>query len=295
MLILVTGAAGFIGSATAASFAELGFDVVAVDNFSPYYSIDLKRLRIETLLKNPKIKFVECDLSNRYEVVDLFKSYGFESVIHLAAQAGVRLQISDWDKYVRDNLLGFSNILNMSAEASVHNFIYASSSSVYGNSNESYFREKELEPNPVSFYGVTKRTNEILASSVSRLTGLKTRGLRFFTVYGPWGRPDMVYFRMVTSAITKVPFDFYGDGKIERDFTYVSDVVDLTTKLLYELETREIGFADTVNIGGGKPKSINDILEIIQDNVGLSVPFKDRKSTRLNSSHVSESRMPSSA
>ena len=219
MQILVTGAAGFIGSATAEALANSGIDVVAVDSFSPYYSIDLKEKRKEVLLTSNRIEFLEIDLSNPDSVSRLFEKRDFGSVIHLAAQAGVRLPLADWGNYTRDNLQGFSNVLTVASSRGVKNFIYASSSSIYGNSSEKQFNES-IVPAPVSFYGATKRSNEVLAFATSAVTGIKTRGLRFFTIYGPWGRPDMVYFRMVASALSKNPFDFYGDGTIERDFTY---------------------------------------------------------------------------
>jgi UDP-glucuronate 4-epimerase len=194
-------------------------------------------------------------------------------VIHLAAQPGVRLQMQNWANYTKDNLTGFSNLLTVSAEKGVKDFLYASSSSIYGNSQQKYFKESDSTNKPVSFYGATKLANEILASSISRATGIKTRGLRFFTVYGPWGRPDMVYFRMVASAITGEPFEFFGDGQVQRDFTYISDVVKMTIDLSFELESRKPGFYDVVNIGGGQPKSINQILEIIQEISGVKIPF----------------------
>jgi len=278
--VLVTGAAGFIGSSIASALGIRGVPVLAIDNFSPYYSITLKKLRQEVLLNNPNIDFRICDLADLSSVQKLFEDNEISTVIHLAAQAGVRVPIQSWGNYTRDNLSGFANLLMISAESKIENFLYASSSSVYGNSSEDKFSESGLPAAPVSFYGATKLSNEILASSTSKLTGMKTRGLRFFTVYGPWGRPDMVYFRMVTSAITRNPFEFFGDGQVERDFTFISDVVDMTLALVNELEKRPQTFADVVNIGGGRPKSINQILEITQEVAGTDIPFLRKEANR---------------
>mgnify|MGYP003343224743 CR=1 FL=1 len=245
----------------------------STDNFSSYYSAELKRMRKEVLLNHPKIDFVECDISNSDLVNQLFAKTKYKTVIHLAAQAGVRLSLENWGEYSRDNLQAFTNILMNSAKHGINNFIYASSSSVYGNRHKERYAESESFLKPVSFYGASKLANEILATSTSSATGLKTRGLRFFTVYGPWGRPDMVYFRMVASALTREPFNFFGDGTLERDFTYISDVVAMILELENELSTRSEGYADVVNIGGGQPRSINQILEIVEKIAGIEVPY----------------------
>jgi UDP-glucuronate 4-epimerase len=271
--ILVTGAAGFVGSAISSELANRGVQVLGIDNFSPYYSVSLKKLRKEVLLEHPNITFRNCDLAEVDSVQELFEEFEFDTVIHLAAQAGVRASIKDWSNYSRDNLSGFANVLVQSARSGISNFLYASSSSVYGNSSKDFFSESELLNVPISFYGATKLSNEILASSISKVTEMKTRGLRFFTVYGPWGRPDMVYFRMVASAITREPFLFYGDGEVERDFTYISDVVEMTLALADELLNRPKAFSDIVNIGGGQPKSINQILRITQEVARIDIPL----------------------
>lgn len=273
MQILLTGAAGFIGSATAQELARRGYKVLAIDNFSPYYSKALKEQRVNSLLHDSLIEFRICDLAQAEQVNNLFQNSSITSVVHLAAQAGVRIPISDWGKYTRENLQAFSNILVASVQNNVRSFLYASSSSVYGNSAQSSFSETSTHPSPVSFYGATKFANEIMAKTVSQNVGIKTRGLRFFTVYGPWGRPDMVYFRMIASAISQRPFEFFGDGTIERDFTYISDVADIVCSLLEEIIGRSDSFSDVVNIGGGRPRSINEILGIIRQISGRNIPF----------------------
>lgn len=188
----------------------LGHSVLGVDSLSPYYSVELKQLRKLALLDPMEVEFRELDLSDDIAVKQLFSQDRFDSVIHLAAQPGVRVPLDKWSWYKRDNVDAFSNLLLASVESEVDSFVYASSSSVYGNGHQGKpLIEKSTVPEPVSFYGATKLTNEILAQSCSKQTKIKTRGLRFFTAYGPWGRPDMVYFRMVSSALNQIPFNFW--------------------------------------------------------------------------------------
>jgi UDP-glucuronate 4-epimerase len=275
--ILVTGAAGFIGSACAAMLASEGHDIVAVDNFSHYYSVDLKKLRVREFLKKGPIHFKELELADRGSVEKLFNEEKFDSVIHFAAQPGVRIHLENWDKYTRDNLVAFSNVLLSSARFNVKNFLYASSSSVYGNTQEELMSEDDQRVSPVSFYGATKLANEKLAESISISSGLKTRGLRFFTVYGPWGRPDMAYFRTSVCLINSKPFELLGDGSARRDFTYIDDVVEMTCELMNELHLRQECFYDVVNIGGGSPKSINEIIQICELHFGKKLEIIHRK------------------
>jgi UDP-glucuronate 4-epimerase len=271
--ILVTGAAGFIGSAVALCLKNNGHEVMGIDSFTPYYSGNLKLLRKSELIDSQGIKFAEIDLSNKIQVESLFAGNQFDTVIHLAAQPGVRVQRGNWYLYTRDNLEAFSNVLLASVKYQISNLLYASSSSVYGNAFETVFKEESTVTKPLSFYGATKLTNEILARACSADSGLKTRGLRFFTAYGPWGRPDMVYFRMVDSALSGSPFNFFGTGDVRRDFTYIDDVSSSVTSLSTDLSHRDVHFSDVVNIGGGKPISINECLKIVEEVTGLKVPF----------------------
>lgn len=284
--VLLTGAAGFIGSATTLKLAECGHRVLAVDNFSPYYSRSLKERRVKELLDHPLIEFRHCELTEVDELRRIFEQEVISSVFHLAAQAGVRVALSNWRDYCRDNLDAFSNTLISAAEFGVSDFLYASSSSIYGNAKQESFSEAEVSPAPLSFYGATKLANEIIANATSKATGIKTRGLRYFTVYGPWGRPDMVYFRMIASAITSEPFEFFGNGSIERDFTYISDVANMNCKLLEEIQMRERSFSDVVNIGGGKTRSMNQIMDIVKEVSGLEVPFIRREGNKSDVSRT---------
>jgi len=281
--ILITGGAGFIGSHTALRFANLGFEVTAVDNLSPYYSVNLKKSRVQNLLKHENIRFVEGSLADEDFSAELISRVNPTSVIHLAAQPGVRLPISEHYRYVDSNLQAFSNVILECAKQGVPKFLYASSSSVYGNSENVPFSETDRNIKPISFYGATKLSNEILASSASTNFGLASRGLRFFTVYGPWGRPDMAYFKLATSLMDQKVFSLYGDGKIRRDFTFVDDVVESIVKLTFQLE-ENTGFADVVNVGGSQRYSMLELIEAVEDSFGskVNVSFEDVFSADVN-------------
>lgn len=287
MTILVTGAAGFIGSAMSRRLAEMGNKVLAVDNLSPYYSKILKSERVKALLSHSNVDFKVLDLSNLISVQKLFTNRKVDSVVHFAAQAGVRIKMNDWSNYTRDNLTAFSNILLTSAEVGIPKFLFASSSSVYGNSSEEKFNEKITPPSPISLYGTTKLMNELQAASIARTTGMKTRALRFFTVYGPWGRPDMLYFRIASSALSRNPFELLGDGEVRRDFTYIDDVIESSIKLLNELDAHKRGFTDVVNVGGGRPRSMLEILELMSNLAGVDIPYNVRPSNKLDVNRTS--------
>ncbi len=274
MRILVTGAAGFIGSALSASLASQNHEVVGIDNYSDYYSVELKKKRADFILKANKVSLMEVDLVNQKQVNKITSDFRPDSIIHLAAQAGVRLPREQYSKYVDSNLIGFTNIASAAAEFNVRNFLYASSSSVYGDSAKVPYTESEESLRPQSFYGVTKRFNEMAVASIFNNSSTRARGLRFFTVYGPWGRPDMAYFRMVSNVIAGTPFDLFGNGKVARDFTYISDVVDVVSNLMKELSFRSDGFSDIVNVGGGRPLSMNYLAEIISNLTQKKVTFE---------------------
>ncbi len=273
MKFLVTGAAGFIGFHLSVALAESGHEVFAVDNLSDYYSIELKKERLQELGKFRNIEFETLDLGSANQVNDLFSNLKFNSVFHLAAQPGVRLPRTQYTKYIYNNLLAYENVFTNSIENSVENFLYASSSSVYGNMPKTEYSEKNLGLKPVSFYGATKLANEIMAPTMIMGSATKARGLRFFTVYGPWGRPDMAYFRIISNALTGSPFSLFGDGNVTRDFTYIGDVIQAVTKLNLELSNHPAGFSDVVNVGGGKPSSLNQMISEIHRQLGLSKEY----------------------
>ena len=281
MRILVTGAAGFIGSALCEQLMLSNHEVTAVDNFSDYYDVSLKRLRVKELLSPLSLEVLNLDICDQSKVEKIIASSNPEVVIHLAAQAGVRLSVSESRKYVDSNLVGFSNVLISTIEKKVPKFLYASSSSVYGDKAEIPYSEDESNLHPSSFYGSTKLANELLVPTLVKNSETVARGLRFFTVYGPWGRPDMAYFRMIANAIVGTEFNFFGDGSIERDFTFINDAVKSVVNLTLELESRKPGFSDVVNLGGGRPLSMNYLLEIVGSLTGKKVSF-ERYDTNLN-------------
>jgi UDP-glucuronate 4-epimerase len=260
MTVLVTGAAGFVGAHLVKSLVATGESVVGIDSFNDYYSPELKEMRVKSLIPN-NVEILDLNLTNSEKISNLIAKLKPKTVYHLAAQAGVRLQIKDTDQYVQSNLVGFSNILESAVENQVANFVYASSSSVYGNSVNTPYTETDRNLSPISFYGATKLSNELLAAALVRGSHTKARGLRFFTVYGPWGRPDMAYFRIAEALKNGNQFNLFGNGEVIRDFTYIDDIIHSTLLLAKELDSKkEIGFSDVVNIGGGKPSSIKELI-----------------------------------
>jgi UDP-glucuronate 4-epimerase len=263
--ILVTGAAGFVGSHLIHALDASGEQVVGLDNFNDYYSPELKKMRVKALIPSP-IEVIEADLTNPKSVSEILNQLRPKTVYHLAAQAGVRLDIDNNDLYVQSNLVGFSNILQASIKVGVRNFIYASSSSVYGNSTNVPYSENDHNLSPISFYGASKLSNEFLATALVRGTSTSARGLRFFTVYGPWGRPDMAYLRLAETLINDHEFNLFGSGDAVRDFTYIDDTIHATIALGKQLnEVSPLGSADVVNIGGGKPSSMLELINAFEN------------------------------
>lgn len=274
MRILVTGAAGFVGSYLA---RQLAFDnsnsVLGIDSLTSYYAPSLKRRRLTEIVPS-NVEFKKIDISERRQLDQCVQEFQPETIFHLAAQPGIRLGINDHHSYIDANLTGFGNILNSALKADVTSVVYASSSSVYGNEVSNNLSEGAMALEPTSFYGATKLSNEILARSYSSRYGLKTRGLRFFTVYGPWGRPDMAYFRIIASLLLSRKFSLFGDGTVERDFTFIDDVVQLTLKLGGELHKHHSGFSDVVNVGGGNPVSIIQVIELLNEYAETELHFE---------------------
>ena len=293
MKYLVTGAAGFIGSHLCQRLATEGNEIVAIDNFSDYYDVSLKKLRVEKLLTPLQLKVLSVDISDKNAIDELIVSSKPEVIINLAAQAGVRLPTDQIRKYVNSNLVGFSNVLQSTVSNKIPYFLYASSSSVYGDQAAIPYTESEQKLHPNSFYGATKLANELLTPTLIKNSSTIARGLRFFTVYGPWGRPDMAYFRMIANVVSGSEFNFFGDGSVERDFTYIDDAVNSVIELSKELDKRKPGYSDVVNLGGGRPLSMNYLLENINKISKAEVKFNrqssnsnDAKKTMSDSSYI---------
>ncbi len=287
MRYLVTGAAGFIGSNLAARLAVSGHDVVGIDSFNDYYSPELKLLRKKNLLDPHGIKVHEFDLCDLYRTSQVVQDLKPDSIFHLAAQPGVRIPLGSSNLYVQNNLVAHANILQTAVEYEVPNFLYASSSSVYGNSTADTFSEDDNSIQPISIYGATKLANEILTPAFVKRSNTRARGLRFFTVYGPWGRPDMAYFRLIEAAINGTNFRKFGEGEIKRDFTFVDDITSMIESLDKQLNETPIGNSDVVNIGGGKPYSLNDLIEIISAKSDLQLNLKVEESNPNDTKYTS--------
>jgi UDP-glucuronate 4-epimerase len=264
MKALVTGSAGFIGNALTEKLLDNGYEVIGLDSFSNYYNKDFKLLRIKDNLAHKRYEFINGDICHPQLIKQIFTQNKFEVVFHLAAQAGVRLPLKESSVYFESNVQGFTNVIQGAIETGVSKFLYASSSSVYGDEAEIPYTESETNLNPNSIYGVTKLANEKIAHVLSRTNGMKSRGLRFFTVYGPWGRPDMAYFKIIASALTGTKFNLNGDGSVKRDFTYIDDIVNSILLLEKDLNHRSFGFNDVVNIGGGNPIPISYLINKIE-------------------------------
>lgn len=232
MKVLVTGAAGFIGMHVAERLLARGDEVVGIDNLNDYYDPALKLARLARLTPHPALRFIRMDVADTAGMAALFAREGFEGVVHLAAQAGVRYSIEAPHAYVQANLVGFTNVLEGCRHNGVGHLVYASSSSVYGGNARMPFSEHDSVDHPVSLYAATKKANELMAHTYSHLFRVPTTGLRFFTVYGPWGRPDMALFKFTRAILAGEPIDVYNHGRMKRDFTYIDDIVEGVIRVL---------------------------------------------------------------
>lgn len=232
MKVLVTGAAGFIGMYVSKLLLQRGDEVVGIDNLNDYYSPALKQARIEQLQPFSSFSFEKIDIADSAAMALLFSRHGFDAVVHLAAQAGVRYSLKNPLAYAHSNLLGFTNIIENCRQHPVQHLVYASSSSVYGGNTKVPFSEDDNVDHPVSFYAATKKANELMAHSYAHLYGIPSTGLRFFTVYGPWGRPDMAMWLFTEAILQNKPIKVFNHGKLQRDFTYIDDIAEGVVRVL---------------------------------------------------------------
>ena len=242
MKVLVTGAAGFIGMHVCERLLARGDDVVGVDNLNDYYDVALKEARLARLTPDPRFRFFRLDIADREGIAALFAAERPQRVINLAAQAGVRYSLENPHSYVDSNVVGFVNILEGCRHNGVEHFVYASSSSIYGGNERMPYSEHDNVDHPVSLYAATKKANELMAHTYSHLFKLPTTGLRFFTVYGPWGRPDMAYFLFTKAILAGRPIDVFNHGKMRRDFTYIDDITEGVIRVLDRTPQADPGF-----------------------------------------------------
>ena len=294
MKILITGTAGFIGFHLANRLSEMGLDVVGLDNINDYYDVNLKYGRLKEsgifdvqygkLISSNRFSnysFIKLDLADKNSLDKLFEKEKFDAVCHLAAQAGVRYSLVNPYSYIDSNIYGFLNILEACRQFGVENLCFASSSSVYGLNKKQPFSEKHNVDHPISLYAATKKSNELMAHTYSYLYGIRATGLRFFTVYGPWGRPDMALFKFVKNILEDKPIDVYNYGKMERDFTYIDDIIEGVVRVIrkpavpnrewspYSPDPSSSMVAYKIyNIGYNSPISLERFIEIIEKNLG---------------------------
>ena len=281
MSILVTGSAGFIGSQLCLKLLERGDKIIGLDNLNDYYNIELKKARLERHLNHKNYFHYHADISNKDNLEKVFKENNINVVVNLAAQAGVRYSIENPDVYIQSNIVGFMNILECCRHNKISNLVYASSSSVYGANTTKPFSVHDNVDHPLSLYAASKKSNELMAHTYSNLFELSTTGLRFFTVYGPWGRPDMALFKFTKAIMNDNEIDVYNYGNHERDFTYIEDIIEGVIRVIdnpaklnvdWNGENPDPGtsFAPwkVYNIGSNKPIKLNDYISEIEKNVG---------------------------
>ena len=272
MQILVTGVAGFIGSNLARELLKKGETIVGIDNLNDYYDVNLKLFRLEDLNKYSNFTFIKCDIADKQALIQIFDKYKFDVVVNLAAQAGVRYSITNPDAYIQSNLIGFYNILEACRNYPVKHLVYASSSSVYGSNKKVPYSTEDKVDNPVSLYAATKKSNELLAHAYAKLYNIPCTGLRFFTVYGPAGRPDMAYFSFTNKLIKGEKIKIFNYGNCKRDFTYIDDIVDGIIKVIYKAPSKQNGDDGLpippykiYNIGNNHPENLLDFVKILQE------------------------------
>jgi UDP-glucuronate 4-epimerase len=282
MNILVTGSAGFIGFYVVQALLKQGHTVIGIDNLNDYYDVALKQARLDFLTQfceehqfQKQYQFIKMEIADREAMHELFTDNSFDRVIHLAAQAGVRYSIQNPNAYVDSNLIGFVNVLEGCRQQKTAHLVYASSSSVYGMNTKIPFSTDDRVDYPISLYAATKKSNELMAHTYSHLYDIPTTGLRFFTVYGPWGRPDMAYFSFTKKIINGETIDVFNHGQMERDFTYIDDIVEGIVRVMEKIPTRQASEFSTAealykiyNIGNNQPITLERFINAIEDAVG---------------------------
>ena len=278
MKVLVTGVAGFIGFHLTLALLERDDEVVGIDNLNDYYDPALKQLRLDEIAKHPKcsnFEFIKADISDRVFMEQLFSDHSFDVVVNLAAQAGVRYSLENPHAYVESNLVGFVNILEGCRHSKVKHLVYASSSSVYGMNVKQPFSTDDRVDYPISLYAATKKSNELMAHTYSHLYNIPTTGLRFFTVYGPYGRPDMAYYKFTKAILNGDPIDIYNHGVMKRDFTYIDDIVEGVVRVMDKIPLPNENKYSTAkppyriyNIGNNNPVTLRDFVTAIEKACG---------------------------
>lgn len=281
MVLLVTGAAGFIGFHLCQKRLEQGDEVLGIDNLNDYYDVSLKQARLNQLKKYSNFIFVKIDISDRDGIANLFKKYTIKRVVNLAAQAGVRYSIENPHAYIDSNVVGFTNIIEGCRHHNIEHLVYASTSSVYGANELQPFSESKSVNHPLAIYAATKKANELIAHSYSHLYGLPTTGLRFFTVYGPWGRPDMALFLFADAIMNDKPLNIFNHGEMVRDFTYVGDIVEGVSRAIDKTAEPDLNWDAmspdpatsyapyrVYNIGNNNPVQLMDYVHAIENSLG---------------------------
>lgn len=261
--ILVTGCAGFIGMHLCKRLLDLGYDVLGIDNLNDYYDVNLKLRRLSIIKPYTSFTFIKLDISEKNNLENLFKDFSPSKVVNLAAQAGVRYSLENPNSYINSNVLGFMNVLECCRNYKVKGLIYASSSSVYGGNKKTPFSEYDNVDSPISIYAASKKANELMAFSYNHLFGLRSTGLRFFTAYGPWGRPDMAIYIFTNKLLKNEPITVFNNGQMSRDFTFINDIIDGIVSSITKNYNCEV-----FNLGNNKSEDLMDVISIIEKILG---------------------------